>query len=343
MDTTAETAGDAQGQPQPEAAPERQKDRVATLLAEAEEFAGAARAGNTRRAYASDFKQFSNWCQAHGRPHMPASPETIIAYLTDQAGTLKVSTLQRRLAAISEVHKAAGRPTPTADARLRQVWQGIIRTYGRRPDEVAPVGTDTIRELLATLDDDLTGIRDRAIVLLCYAGAFRRSELVLLDVEDVEQVEEGLVVTVHRSKPEEPRAAPRKADGATVGRRIGIPYGEHDDTCPVRAYRAWLEASGITEGPLFCPIDRFGRLKHQRLRAQAVSLILKRCAERAGLDPNLFSSHSMRSGHVIQAARHGASEEVIMTQTGHRSVVMPRRYIREGSLFGENSAAALGL
>lgn len=333
MDTAAGTGGNGQRQQQSEATPERQQDRVATLLAEAEEYAGAARAGNTRRAYASDFKQFSSWCQAHGRPYMPASPETIIAYLTDQAGKLKVSTLQRRLAAISEVHKAAGRPTPTADARLRQVWQGIIRTYGRRPDEVAPIGTDTIRELLATLDDDPTGIRDRAIVLLCYAGAFRRSELVLLDVQDVEQVEEGLVITVHRSK----------TDQQAVGRRIGIPYGEHTDTCPVRAYQAWLESSGITEGPLFRPIDRFGRLKHQRLRAQAVSLVLKRCAERAGLDPNLFSSHSMRSGHVIQAARRGASEEVIMAQTGHRSVVMPRRYIREGSLFRENSAASLGL
>lgn len=308
-------------------------DQIAALLAEAEEHARAARASNTRRAYASDFKQFAAWCTAHGRSPMPASPQTIIAYLTDHATRLKVSTLQRRLAAISEVHKAAGRPTPTADAQLRQVWQGIVRTHGRRPQEAAPTGTDTIRQLLATLTDDLAGIRDRALVLLCYAGAFRRSELVALDVEDVEQVPEGLVITILQSK----------TDQQKVGRKIGLPYGEHADTCPVRALNAWLEASGVTEGAIFCPIDRFGRPRPQRLRGQAVSIVLKRCALRAGLDPTLFSSHSMRSGHVIQAARQGVTEEVIMAQTGHRSVIMPRRYIREGSLFRENSAASLGL
>jgi integrase len=141
------------------------------------------------------------------------------------------------------------------------------------------------------------------------------------------------VVTILRSK----------TDQQAVGRKVGIPYGEHPDSCPVRAYDAWLAASGTTAGPVFCPIDRFGRLRPQRLRAQAVSIVLKRAAQRAGLDPALFSSHSMRSGHVIQAARGGVAEEVIMAQTGHRSVVMPRRYIREGSLFRENSAAALGL
>jgi site-specific recombinase XerD len=305
----------------------------ALLLAEAAEHAHASRAGNTHRAYASDWGQFTAWCAEARRTALPASPRTVVMYLTVHAQRLKVSTLQRRLSAISACHKAAGHPTPTADPGVRQVWRGIVRTHGRRPQEATPTGTDTVRQVLAVLDDSIGGLRDKALLLLAYAGAFRRSELVALDVADVEEVEEGLIATILRSK----------TDQEGRGRRIGIPRGEHPETCPVRAYRAWLHAAGIVDGPVFRPIDRHGNVKPDRLRAQAVSIVLKRGAERAGLDPELFSSHSLRSGHVIQAARHGVAEEVIMAQTGHRSVTMPRRYIREGTLFSENSAASLGL
>jgi integrase len=314
--------------------PQVEKDEMeALLLAEAAEHAYASRAGNTHRAYASDWGQFTTWCAGVGRAALPASPRTVVLYLTSHAQRLKVSTLQRRLSAISACHKAAGHPSPTTDPGVRQVWRGIVRSHGRRPHEATPTGTDTVRQVLEHLDDSVCGRRDRALLLLAYAGAFRRSELVALDVADIEEVDEGLIATILRSK----------TDQEGRGRRIGIPRGEHQETCPVRAYHAWLEAAGITEGPVFRPIDRHGNVKADRLRAQAVSIVLKRGAERAGLDPQLFSSHSLRSGHVIQAARHGVTEEVIMAQTGHRSVVMPRRYIREGTLFSENSAAALGL
>lgn len=323
------------GQADPRAAKGRaqQAQMEALLLAQAAEHSYAARAGNTHRAYASDWGQFTAWCAAARRRPLPASPRTVVLYLTAEAQRLKVSTLQRRLSAISACHKAAGHPTPTADPGVRQVWRGIVRTQGRRPHEATPTGTETVRQVLATLDDSLGGLRDRAVLLLAYAGAFRRSELVALDVADLEEVEEGLIATIRRAK----------TDQEGRGRRVGIPRGEHAETCPVQAYRAWVEAAGIVDGPVFRPIDRHGNVKPDRLRAQAVSIVLKRAAERAGLDAELFSSHSLRSGHVIQAARHGVAEEVIMAQTGHRSVVMPRRYIREGTLFSENSAAALGL
>ena len=154
-----------------------------------------------------------------------------------------------------------------------------------------------------------------------------------LDTADVEETADGLVVTIRRSKTDQ--------DGQ--GRRVGLPYGSNPATCPVRALRAWHAASGITEGPLFRPINRHGQIQDRRLTAQSVALVVKRVAEAAGLDPARFSGHSLRSGLATSAAAAGVSERSIMNQTGHKSVVMVRKYIREGSLFRDNAAAGVGL
>jgi integrase len=186
--------------------------------------------------------------------------------------------------------------------------------------------------MVDTLPDSLLGIRDRALLLVGFAGAFRRSELVGLDVADVEFKREGLVVTLERSKTDQ--------EGA--GRKIGIPYGSNPATCPVRALQAWLEASATTEGALFRTMNRHGHVK-DRLSGQGVAIVVKRCAEAAGLNPDDYAGHSLRSGLATSAAAAGVSERAIMNQTGHKSVNMVRRYIREGSLFRENAAAGVGL
>jgi integrase len=182
-------------------------------------------------------------------------------------------------------------------------------------------------------DAGLIGTRDRALILLGFAGAFRRSELVGLDVEDCVFGKDGLTVTLRRSK----------TDQTGEGRKIGIPYGSNPDTCPVRNVQAWLEIAGATAGPLFRSINRHGQVQAGRLSGIDVARVVKKLAERAGLDAGKYAGHSLRAGHATAAAIAGASERSIMRQTGHRSVQMVRRYIRDGSLFRENSAGKLGL
>jgi len=181
--------------------------------------------------------------------------------------------------------------------------------------------------------DRLLGLRDRALLLLGFSGAFRRSELVALDVEDLEFTGDGLVVTQRRGK----------TDQEGVGRKIGIPFGGNPDTCPVRAVRKWLDAAAVMSGPVFRSVNRHGHVQPGRLSDKAVAIVVKRHAPAAGLDPLRYAGHSLRAGLATAAAAAGASERSIMNQTGHRSVPMVRKYIRDGQLFRENAAATVGL
>jgi integrase len=185
--------------------------------------------------------------------------------------------------------------------------------------------------MVAAVDEGLIGARDRALVLLGFAGAFRRSELVGLDIADCAFGRDGLTVTLRRSK----------TDQEGQGRRIGIPYGANPETCPVRCVQAWIEQAAT--GPLFRSINRHGQVQQQRLSGNDVARIVKKLATRAGLDATTYAGHSLRAGHATSAAAAGASERAIMRQTGHRSVQMVRRYIRAGTLFSDNSAGKLGL
>jgi integrase len=300
---------------------------------EARGYLSASRASSTVRAYASDWRAFTAWCASHGLAALPAEPTTVVLYLTDLARTAKTATIRRRLSSISVAHQAAGLPSPTSDILVRSCWSGIRRTNG-----VAQVGknallTDDIRAMVTTLPDTLLGRRDACLILVGFASAMRRSELVALDVADVTETNDGLVVTVTRSK----------TDQEGEGRQIGIPYGSNPTTCPVRALRSWLETSEIDDGPLFRPVNRHGQLGCERLSDRAVALVVKRTAAAAGLDPKLVAGHSLRSGMATSAARAGATEAQIMSQTGHRSLPVLRRYIRRGSLFSDNAAGKLGL
>lgn len=299
----------------------------------ANEYIAHAKAHNTLEAYRKDFTDFCTFCNNNGLEALPASPETVTVYLVSLADNHKVSTLERRIASISQAHQAAGYATPTSDIQIRVLMQGIRRTKGTAQEGKAPAVTADIKAMVNTLSDNLLGIRDRALLLVGFAGGFRRSELVSLDVEDLNFTREGLIINIRHSK----------TDQEGKGRKVGIPYGSNCNTCPVRSLQLWLEESGITSGPVFRSVNRHGNLQEGRLSDKGVAIIIKRCAEAAGLDASKYSGHSLRAGLATSAAMNGASERAIMNQTGHKSVNMVRRYIREGSLFNENAAASVGL
>ncbi|MGH9021630.1 MAG: site-specific integrase [Acidimicrobiia bacterium] len=227
------------------------------LTGRAREYLSAARAPATLRAYRSDWAEFSSWALDRGLATMPAAPSTVVLYLTDLAGLAKTSTMARRLASISSAHKAAGHRSPTDDPGVKAVWAGIRRTHGSAPEEAAPISVALLRRMIDTAPPGLGGLRDRALLLVGFAGALRRSELVALDVADISERDEGQVIVLRRSKTDQ--------EGA--GREVGIPYGSNPSTCPVRALRSWLEQSRVTEGPLFRPVDRHGKLSPADLKS----------------------------------------------------------------------------
>lgn len=297
------------------------------------EFVRASKAENTLRGYRSDWKSFCAWCNEHGQSALPASPEAIAAYIASCAERLTVGSIQRRINAIAEAHKATGLESMTSSALVRNTLKGIKRTHGTAPNQKAPALTDDIRVMVAATGENLIGIRDRALILLGFAGAFRRSELVAIDSTSVLFGRDGITIHLVRSK----------TDQEGQGRKIGIPYGSNPETCPVRAVQDWTIAASIIDGPLFRSINRHGRISNRRLSPEDVARIVKTLARSAGLDEQIYSGHSLRAGHATSAAIAGASERSIMNQTGHRSVQMVRRYIRDGNLFRENSAGKLGL
>jgi site-specific recombinase XerD len=297
-------------------------------------FAVASRADRTRAAYAADLDHFATWCTARGVAPVPASPATVVEYLTDMAGTYRPSTITRRLAGISVAHQLAGAPTPTTDPVVRAVMAGIRRTLGTAPEQHAPAGIGEVRRMVARLDTrTLAGKRDRALLLCGFALAARRSELVALDVADLEPAERGYTVRIRRSK----------TDQEGRGTTRALPRGTDPETCPVRALEEWRTAAGITEGPLFRSITRWGAVGG-RLSGTTVAAVVKSAAAGAGLDPARYSGHSLRAGFCTTAAARGVSERAIARQTGHaaNSPVL-RTYIRHAGAFIDNAATELGL
>jgi site-specific recombinase XerD len=303
---------------------------LAPELATAIGYAKAEKAEATRRAYGTDFRLFAAWCDAKGATSLPALPETVAAYLAAEADAgVKPSTLGRRVAAIRYAHKLASLPTPTDAEGVKATLRGIRRTFGGAKVRKAPAVAGKMKAMVATAPGGLAGLRDRSLLLLGFAGAFRRSELVGLDVEDIEQTTEGLRVTIRRSK----------TDQEGQGRTLAIPRG--DVACPIKALAAWLETAGISSGPVFRPIGKGGKLRTGRLTAQSVALIVKAYAARAGLDAKAYAGHSLRSGFLTSAAGKGASIFKMMDVSGHRSVETLRGYVRDAELFKDHAGAGL--
>lgn len=306
---------------------------LGALVEKAGAYADQARARNTVRAYAADWHCFAGWCAGRRLEALPALPATVGVYLADLAQRAKVSTLGRRLVAITAAHRRAGHDLDTRHPAIRDTLKGIRRAHGSAQAGKAPALVADLKKMLEALGDGPKAIRDRALLLVGFAGAFRRSELVGLDLADLDFARDGLKVTLRRSKTDQ--------EGA--GRLVGVPYGSNPETCPVRCLQAWMEVAGIDQGPVFRAVSKTGIVAEGRLTDRAVSLIVKERAKVAGLDPAKYAGHSLRAGLATSAAAAGASERSIMAQTGHKSVQMARRYIRSGELFRENAAATVGL
>ncbi len=307
--------------------------KLEQLRDQAGDYMRASKAENTWRAYKADWADFAGWCAENDLLPLPAQPATVALYLAERADSLKVSTLSRRLAAIVQMHSMSRHPDPTKGAEVKECWRGIRRTKGIAQKGKAPAIVDVVRQLIGVMPNNAAGIRDRAMMLLGFAGAFRRSELVGLNVDDLQFTRAGLVITLRRSK----------TDQEGEGRKIGIPTGAGLATDPIRAVQEWLALAAIKAGPIFRAVDRHQHISPDRLSAQTVALVIKRYAERAGLDPVIYAGHSLRAGLATSAAAAGASERAIMSQTGHKNVQMVRRYIRDGELFKDNAAGKVGL
>jgi site-specific recombinase XerD len=295
----------------------------------------ATKAANTIRAYATDLRDFQAYCGAHELTALPAAPTTIASYVVElyERGN-KPSTILRRHASISMAHQLAGHHLPQGgESLIRPVFR-ILRRQPYLSSSKAPLNIDDLRLLLtATPPRTAAGARDRALLLLGFAGGLGPNELVTLDIWDIDVSNRQLRIRVRRPSP---------VSWSSV-RQLEIPRGEHPGTCPVQALRAWYSSSGIRSGPLFRPIDRHGRVGATRLTDRAVSLVIKRAAQRAGLDPTRYAGHSLRAGLVVAAAAGGAPERVIMEQTGLRSLATLRRYAGRWSRFDRGAAAYLGL
>ena len=294
----------------------------------ARSFAMAEKSEATRRAYRSDFEIFTAWCSARGVDSMPAVPETVKVFLAAQAiGGVKASTLGRRVAAIRYAHKLAGLEPPTNSELVKAELRGIRRTIGAAPERKDAATAERVVLMVAMVPDTLAGLRDRAILLLGFAGAFRRSELVALTVADLIDTQGGLRITIRKSKTDQ--------EGA--GQEIAIPSG--GKLRAVEAVKAWLADAEITTGPLFRPITRSGTVLSDALTDRSVALIVKAYAEQAGLDPAVYAGHSLRAGFLTSAAEAGANVFKMMEVSRHRSVDTLRGYVRRADLFKDHAGA----
>ena len=282
-------------------------------------------AANAPRGYRFDIAAFESWGGT-----IPASPTMVATHIAAEAGSLSMSTLVRRLSAISKAHEAKGLPNPVKTELVRATMRGAKRKFGRPAREARPLLRDDLILTLSRMGDEIRDARDRALLLVGFAGAFRRSELCAINCNDLDMRRNGLIVHIPRSK----------TDQTGEGRKVGIPFGR-TRWCPIEALRAWLSLAEINDGPIFRPIDRHKNIAPSRLSGDAVSVIVKERVAAAGLDPAGYSGHSLRAGLATSAAQAGVPTWKIRAQTGHASDAMLARYVRGGEVFVGNAAVAL--
>jgi integrase len=303
------------------------------LVEIATEYALHARANSTRRTYERDFRTFEAWCRVRGLASLPCPPPVVALYIGELAKVrgFRPATIDRILVGIAHAHRSRGHSWDTRSPAIAEVRAGIRRELGVAPEQKAPISDAELGRMVATLGGDAPGIRDRALLTLGWCGAFRRSELVALNVADVVRQAEGLVIRVRRSKTDQ------EGQGASKG----IPYAATSALCPVRALEAWLEVAKISAGPLFRRIDRHGKIHAEALSDRSVARIVQRVAGAIGLDPARVAGHSLRSGFVTTASRKGKSLDSIMRQTLHRDQRVALSYIRHAQVFDDNAAKGI--
>ena len=273
------------------------------------------KANNTLRAYQSDFRDFSAFCVKNGFTAMPTQPKILSLYLTYLSKSSKLSTLKRRIASISVIHKLKGHYLDTKNPIIMENLHGIKRTLGSIQKAKKPILINDLKLIIKVINKD--NLRDKALILTGFAGGFRRSELVNIDVEDLEFVPEGVKILIKRSKTDQTGEGIYKA----------IPYFDNKEFCPVLALRNFIEKKSLKKDGS----------KIFELSDKSVALIIKRYAQKAGLDSSKYAGHSLRSGFATTAAEFGAEERNIMAMTGHKTTQMVRRYIKEANLFKNNA------
>jgi integrase len=294
-------------------------------MAKVEGYVEAGIAPATRRAYRADLDHFRAWGGS-----MPASDAQVAAYLAAHADALSAATLTRRLAAISVAHEARRLPNPVCSPLVRATLRGIRREHGVAQRQAKPLLRDDLFDVLARMGDRPKDLRDKALLLIGFAGGFRRSELCAVDCTNIEQARQGIVITIPRSK----------TDQQGEGRKVGIPFGR-TRWCPVAALDRWIEAAGIESGPIFRRVDRHGRVSTTAISPEAVCIVVRERVATVDLDPGGYSGHSLRAGLATSAVQAGVSTLKVRAQTGHASDVMLARYVRDGELFVDNAAGAL--
>ena len=298
--------------------------RQPTLTPEVTNFLRASLSDNSRRAYRSDLNHFLAWGGT-----IPATPEMVAVYLADHAEQHTTATLSRRLVSIGKAHSAQTLPSPTTTELVRATLRGIRHIHGSAQRQVAPAVKEDVLAMVAGLSG-IKGLRDKALLLIGFAGAFRRSELVSLTVADIGQAKQGLVIQLIRSK----------TDQEGRGRKVAIPYAR-GVVCPVMALQEWLDVAKLTKGPIFRAVNRCGVISEAAITPQTVAMVVKERAQAVGLDPAKYAGHSLRSGLVTSAAQLGVSSWKIRQQTGHKSEAMLARYIRDANIFVDNAAGAV--
>ena len=292
----------------------------------------SSKASNTVRAYKSDFNDFGLFCVQNGFKNLPSDPKIVSLYLTHlSTKEIKLSTIKRRLVSIGVIHKIKGYYLDTKHPVIVENLMGIKRRKGTVQKGKKPILINELKLLLKAIDEqntqDIKKLRDKSIILIGFAGGFRRNEIVSLDYEDLDFVHEGLKITVKRSK----------TDQFGEGTIKALPYFEESLYCPVTILKRWLNISKISKGPLFRRFSKGSKLTNCRLTDQTVALLIKDYLNTAGIDSKNYSGHSLRSGFATTAAESGAEERSIMAMTGHKSTEMVRRYIKEANLFKNNA------
>lgn len=305
-------------------------------LAQAQDYARKSSAPATLRAYKADWTHYAAWCAEAGFVPVPAAPATVGAYLASLGETHAPTTIRRRLAAIGKMHRFNDLPWNAAHRDIQAPLQGLLREHGRPVQKAAALTLDMLRDLVATCDLSCRGRRDRALLLLGFAAALRRSELVALQVEDVAEVAGGLRLRIPRGK----------TDQAGQGAEIGLPRGKHAETCPVRAFHDWQAVAKRKAGPLFRRISTGDRIGDRAMHPDAVQRILVRRVAMAGLQLTGFdrmSAHALRVGFISEAYAQGVRDEDIMRHTRHRDLRTMRGYVQRAGLVDESPLRAIDL
>lgn len=304
-----------------------------TLGIEGRQIRGALLSQNTRKGYHYDWGIFHRWCLAAGVDELPASAETMSLYAVAQLRRAKVSTVARRLAVVAHVHRDHALSSPVTED-VRALLRGARRLRCEQPRQVRPLALDDLRRISRLLAVDATPIalRDRSILVTGFASALRSASLVALMLADAEFSARGVILRIRREKQ----------DQEGRGRLIGLPPGEHGETCPVECLRAWLDVRSDAAGPLFWRLDTWGA-RDRALEPERICQIVQAAVGRIGLDPTLYGSHSLRAGFVTQAGECGVGELLIASQTGHRDMATLRRYFRRRDVFRSNACGLIGL